>query len=72
MTVKSQHRIDDAEADRLFNDAKRDIEASEDLKLHAWNDGQQLPERRFAWVHERADGGRKVVRPLVEKAVQHW
>lgn len=72
MTVKSQHRIDDTEAERLFNDAKRDIEASEDLKLAPWNNGQELPRWRYAWVHERADGGRKIVRPLVEKAVQHW
>jgi exopolyphosphatase len=72
MTVKSHHRIDANEAERLFNDAKRDIEASEDLKLTPWNNGQELPQWRYAWTHNREDGGRKIVRPLVEKAVQHW
>ncbi|RSH89547.1 hypothetical protein EHS25_002098 [Saitozyma podzolica] len=72
MTVRADHRIDEAEAERLFTDVKREIEEAKELQLTPWNDGQDLGRWRAAWTHSRADGGRKVVRPLVEKAVQHW
>lgn len=72
LTVRSEHRIDSAEAERLFTDAKRELEASEDLVLEPWGGGQDLGRWRAAWVHSREDGGRKIVRPLVEKAVKHW
>jgi len=72
LTVRSGHRIDEKEAQRLFTDVKRDIEASDELKLRPWDVKQDLGKWRYAWVHNRDDGGRKVVRPLVEKAVKHW
>jgi exopolyphosphatase len=72
LTVRSGHRIDEKEAERLFNDVKKDIEASEELELTPWNGGQELGKWRYAWTHGRDDGGRKVVRPIVEQAVRRW
>lgn len=72
LSVRSGHRINVAQAERLFNDVKRDIEASDQLKLRPWNGQQDLGRWKYAWVHNREDGGRKVVRPVVEKAVKHW
>ena len=72
LTVRADHRIDEAEAERLFNDVKRTLESSDLLDLTPWNYGQDLGKWRAAWSHSRADGGRKIVRPLVEKAVQKW
>jgi exopolyphosphatase len=76
MTVRGHHRINEAEAQRLFTDVKRDMEASDELKLRPWKDsnGEDVDFGRwkYAWTHDRADGGRKIVRPLVEKAVEHW
>jgi len=72
LTVRAGHRIDEKEAERLFHDVKRDIEASQELDLTPWNGGQELGKWRYAWTHNRDDGGRKVVRPIVEQAVRHW
>ena len=56
LTVKHGHRITEKEAERLFNDVKRDIEASDELKLSPWNGGQELGKWRYAWTHSREDG----------------
>ena len=72
LTVRAGHRINEAEAERLFHDVKKDIEASSELKLKPWSQGRDMGKWRYAWTHNREDGGRKIVRPLVEKAVQHW
>ena len=72
LTVRAGHRIDEAEAERLFNDVKRDIEASRELILEPWYNGRNMGRWRCAWTHHREDGGRKIVRPIVEKAVRHW
>ena len=56
LTVKHGHRITEQEAERLFNDVKRDIEAGDELKLSPWNGGQDLGKWKYAWTHSRGDG----------------
>lgn len=72
LTVRDGHRIDEKEADRLFRDVSRELRESSELSLKPWNGGTNLGRWRAAWSNSREDGGRKVVRPLVEKAVRHW
>jgi exopolyphosphatase len=56
LTVRDGHRIDKAEAERLFHDVKRDVEASDELELSPWNGGQDVGKWKYAWTHSRDDG----------------
>lgn len=72
-------RLGTGSANRLF---KRLVRAVEDEKkeggllpsLRRWKrgDGKRLLERRMVWVHEESSVGRKVVRPLLERATETW
>ena len=72
-------RLGTGSANRLF---KRLVKTVENEKkddgllpsLRRWKrpDGKKLLERRMVWVHKESDVGRKVVRPLLEKATTTW
>lgn len=73
-------RLSTAAANRLF---KRLVHTVEDEKkredgllpsLRRWKrpDGKRLLERRMVWIHEEGGIGRKVIRPLLERATMTW
>ncbi|KAI7471676.1 hypothetical protein KC351_g12025 [Hortaea werneckii] len=71
LTVRADHRVDEGQADSLFETAKAAIEKSDDLpNLKPWHRADELGHRQMVWTHE--GGGRKVVRPLVENALLKW
>ncbi|CRK34298.1 hypothetical protein BN1723_003999 [Verticillium longisporum] len=37
-----------------------------------WHRADELGKRQMVWTHEREDAGRKVIRPLIEGAVEAW
>ncbi|KAK3068598.1 hypothetical protein LTR53_013703 [Teratosphaeriaceae sp. CCFEE 6253] len=72
LVVRSDVRIDQDQADNLFDTVSKAIEADPTLKAKLWHRAKELGKRQMVWTHERSDAGRKVIRPIVEKAVQGW
>ncbi|KAM0751428.1 hypothetical protein T439DRAFT_288358 [Meredithblackwellia eburnea MCA 4105] len=69
-------RLHEKAADRLFHTLKRAIEEAPELAgLEKWTrpDKKKLLPRRAVWVYsEDGWGGRKLIRPIVEKAAREW
>lgn len=73
LTVRHDHRIDREQADSLFGAISAALKEAFDLKEHPkMKQKKGVKGRQMVWVHGRGDAGRKVVRPIVEKAVKAW
>lgn len=72
LCVRNDVRIDAKQADDLFRTVSEAIEKDETLKAKPWHRANELGRRQMVWTHEREDGGRKVIRPIIEAAVQAW
>lgn len=70
--VRSDVRVDEDQADELFRVVSKAIENEPTLKAKRWHRADELAPRQMVWTHERADAGRKVVRPIIEAAVKVW
>lgn len=70
LVVRTDIRIDEDQADSLFATVKKAIEAHPDLKAKPWHRADELGKRQMVWTHEGA--GRKMIRPIIEKAVMDW
>lgn len=68
-------RLGEKAADRLFLALKRGIEDAPELDvLEEWKrpDGKPLLPRRAVWRHFNDKAGRKLLRPVVERAAKEW
>ncbi|KAK0519957.1 hypothetical protein OC834_007205 [Tilletia horrida] len=75
LVVRSDHRINDEQADNLFDHIVRAVESDTSLEVRRWDeagDKDKLERRQMVWTHNRAEGGRKIVRPIIENAVKSW
>jgi exopolyphosphatase len=72
LVVRSDVRIDQDQADSLFETVKAAIENEPTLNAKPWHRAQELGKRQMVWRHEREDAGRKVIRPIIEAAVEGW
>ncbi|KAK7917939.1 DHH phosphoesterase [Apiospora marii] len=72
LCVRTDVRINAAQADSLFETVARAIEADASLKVKPWYRAGELGTRQMVWTHTQAEAGRKVIRPIVEAAVQAW
>ncbi|PWZ00999.1 hypothetical protein BCV70DRAFT_199361 [Testicularia cyperi] len=70
LVVRHDRQLNRKNADHLFKAISKALEHEFDLKPH--HRAKHLPGRQMVWTHDRADAGRKVVRPVVEKAVKNW
>lgn len=71
LTVRDDQRIDGVQADALFKVVSEALEADAELKLKRWHRADELSSRQMVWTHE-SGAGRKIIRPIVEAAVQKW
>lgn len=71
LVVRDDVRINQTQADSLFETVKRAIEASDALDLKPWHRNSELAPRQHVWIEKNASS-RKVIRPIVEKAVEDW
>lgn len=71
LVVRDDVRIDQAQANSLFRVVKEALERDESLGLKPWHRADELGARQMVWTHE-SGAGRKVIRPIVEKAVMGW
>ncbi|KAJ4405950.1 hypothetical protein N0V82_010210 [Gnomoniopsis sp. IMI 355080] len=71
LVVRDDVRIDQRQADSLFQTVKKAIEESDVLDLVPWNRNHELSPRQIVWT-DRSAASRKVVRPIVEAAVRDW
>lgn len=72
LVVRSDVRIDEDQADDLFRTVSKAIEEEPTLNAKPWHRADELGRRQMVWYHEREDAGRKVIRPIIEKAVESW
>lgn len=75
LVVRNDHRINETEADNLFQHIVRAVESAPSLEVRRWEEQgkeDKLKGRQMVWTHNRAEGGRKIVRPIVEDAVRTW
>ncbi|KAH7018582.1 uncharacterized protein B0I36DRAFT_336245 [Microdochium trichocladiopsis] len=72
LVVRNDVRIDEHQADELFKVVKTAIENDKTLNVKPWHRANELGRWQMAWTHERSDAGRKVIRPIVEAAVESW
>ncbi|KAK0569832.1 hypothetical protein OC861_000543 [Tilletia horrida] len=75
LVVRSDHRIDEEQADHLFRHIVDAVESAPNLDVVRWKaqkSSEKLEGRQMVWTHNTADGGRKIVRPIVENAVRSW
>lgn len=70
LVVRDDVRVDDDQADEIFAVVKKAIEEAPELNAKPWYRAKELGHRQMAWTQE--GGGRKTVRPIVEKAVHDW
>lgn len=66
------HRLDEAAADSLFALIKAAIDDAEVLDAEPWHRRSELVGRQMVWTHHIQNGGRKLIRPIVEEAVRAW
>ncbi|KAK7936598.1 dhh phosphoesterase [Apiospora aurea] len=72
LCVRTDVRINANQADSLFETVSRAIEADQSLDVKRWHRADELGTRQMVWTHEQEEAGRKVIRPLVEAAVEAW
>lgn len=71
LSVRDDVRINEEQADSLFRCVKKALENDKDLELVPWHRNSELAPRQIVWI-EKTGASRKVVRPIVEKAVMGW
>ncbi|OAL55683.1 DHH phosphoesterase [Pyrenochaeta sp. DS3sAY3a] len=72
LTVRDDVRIDQEQANSLFDVVKRALENNNDgIDLVPWHRADELSSRQMVWTHT-SGAGRKVFRPIVEEAVMAW
>ncbi|KAF2847639.1 DHH phosphoesterase [Plenodomus tracheiphilus IPT5] len=72
LTVRDDVRIDQDQADSLFKVVKEALENNkEGIELEPWHRVEELGKRQMVWTH-KSGAGRKLFRPIVEKAVMGW
>lgn len=71
LIVRDDVTINREQADSLFRAVKKALEESDELELEPWHRADDLGPRQMVWVN-KANAGRKVVRPVVEKAIMNW
>lgn len=72
LTVRDDVRIDQQQADGLFELVKKALEDNnEGIVLEPWHRAAELGKRQMVWTH-KSGAGRKVFRPIVEDAVMGW
>jgi exopolyphosphatase len=72
LVVRNDVRIGARQADDLFRVVSEAIEKDETLKVKSWHRVHELVRTQMVWTHECEDCGRKVIRPIVEAAVESW
>ncbi|KAK8076761.1 hypothetical protein PG994_004033 [Apiospora phragmitis] len=72
LCVRTDVRINAAQADSLFETVRDAIEVDETLDVKPWHRAGELGTRQMVWTHTRVDQGRKLIRPIVEAAVEAW
>ncbi|KAL8391846.1 hypothetical protein RB599_004677 [Gaeumannomyces hyphopodioides] len=72
LCVRSDVRINNNQADDLFDTVKRAIESHPELQAKPWHRVNELGRRQMVWTYEGKDAGRKIIRPIVEAAVEAW
>lgn len=72
LVVRTDVRINETQADGLFDTVVKAVEAEEKLNVKPWHRARELGKRQMVWTHENADAGRKVLRPIIEDAVKGW
>jgi exopolyphosphatase len=72
LVVRNDVRIDAEQADSLFNAVTEAVEGNEELQVKPWHRANELGRRQMVWTHENEGAGRKVVRPIIEAAVEAW
>ncbi|KAF1839922.1 DHH phosphoesterase [Cucurbitaria berberidis CBS 394.84] len=72
LTVRDDVRIDQDQADSLFNVVKEALENNDQgIDLVPWHRADELAPRQMVWTH-KSNAGRKIFRPIVEEAVMSW
>lgn len=71
LTVRDDVRIGQEQADSLFKIVYEALENEESLGLKKWHRADELAPRQMVWTHE-SGAGRKIIRPIVERAVTSW
>ncbi|KAK7961221.1 DHH phosphoesterase [Apiospora saccharicola] len=72
LCVRTDVRINANQADSLFETVSKAIEADKSLNVKPWYRAGELGTRQMVWTHTQEEAGRKVIRPIVEAAVQAW
>lgn len=70
--VRDDVRIDQEQADSLFELVKDAIENNEEgIEFQPWHRVDELAPRQMVWQH-KSSAGRKVIKPIVEEAIMKW
>ncbi|CAE6474711.1 unnamed protein product [Rhizoctonia solani] len=72
LVVQDGRRLTRPMANSLFEAIKSEIEAAPELNVTTWTGGDLGGERRMIWDQWFTKASRKVVRPIVERAVEGW
>lgn len=72
LVVRASHRLDEDSANSLFNSIKQTVDESPFIDAEPWHKVDELVQRQMVWVHHVPNGGRKLIRPIIEDAVKNW
>ncbi|CAE7202147.1 hypothetical protein CFE70_008389 [Pyrenophora teres f. teres 0-1] len=72
LVVRDDVRINQAQADSLFDVVKNAIENNDQgVEFVPWHRADELAPRQMVWTH-KSNANRKVIRPIVEDAIMSW
>jgi exopolyphosphatase len=72
LVVQDGRQLSRIEANSLFEVVSTVIRNAPELNVTEWKGGELGGERRMVWDQWFVKGSRKVVRPVVERAVEEW
>lgn len=72
LLAKHGHRLSEEQAERVYHKVRDSLGNNSKLQLKVWHDEKEWGHQRFAWKQQGEGAGRKVVRPIVEQAIQEW
>lgn len=72
IVVRSDHRISESQADSLFETLRDSIASSDVLFAKPWRRSDELGPRQAVFTHSVPNGGRKLIRPIIESACMEW
>lgn len=70
--TKHGAHLDEEATERMYHAIRRRLPEADGVTLKSWHNETYWGHQRFAWKQEGEGVGRKVIRPILDRALQEW